>query len=81
MPLSDPAGQLFRGPTGDAQSSTCCKKDKSYYISTYYGTVDRHLKDAVNNYVGGYVYWYFLQDMAPNTKPELVELMRTIRQQ
>jgi hypothetical protein len=60
-------------------SRNCCKKDKSYYVSAYYGTIDRHLKGTVENYVGGYFYWYFLQDMVPNTRPELGELIRAIK--
>jgi hypothetical protein len=60
-------------------SRNCCKKDKSYYISTYYGPIDKHLKGTVGNYVGGYFYWYFLQDMVPNTRPELAELIRAIK--
>ncbi|MDQ3907730.1 MAG: reverse transcriptase domain-containing protein, partial [Acidobacteriota bacterium] len=61
------------------EARDCCKKDKSYYISTYYGTVDKRLKGTVENYVGGYFYWYFLQDMVPSTKPELAELIKAIK--
>ncbi|HMN20065.1 MAG TPA: hypothetical protein PKA16_01600 [Ottowia sp.] len=37
---------------------------KAAYLRRYYA-----LKPAVANYVGGYFWWYFRQDMVPATKP------------
>jgi hypothetical protein len=63
------------------KSRNCCKKEMSKFISDYYKTYDRQLKasGAVPNYVGGYFYWYFLQDMVPSTKPALTELLEAIK--
>ena len=40
------------------------KTDKAAYLQRYYA-----LKPPVPNYVGGYFWWYFKQDMVPSTKP------------
>lgn len=57
----------------------CCNKDKSKFISDYYQKYDKVLKDKVPNYVGGYFYWYFLQDMVPNDKRALAELVNAVK--
>lgn len=46
---------------------------KAEYINRYYST-----KINVPNYVGGYFWWYFKQDMVPNTKSLLQTLNSAI---
>ena len=49
------------------------KADKAAYLQRYYG-----LQISVPNYVGGYFWWYFKQDMVPSTKPLWTTLNQAI---
>ena len=53
-----PDARLGFGEVGTTQS------DKAEYLRRYYA-----LKPPVANYVGGYFWWYFKQDMVPYTQP------------
>jgi hypothetical protein len=46
-----------------------CVNDQIKFIPKYYEEYDKRLKESVHKYMGGYFYWYGLQDMIPgNTK-------------
>lgn len=58
----------------DRNNHKACREGQKDYVTRYYKKLDRELAKAVNNYnkaenvnkikfVGGYFYWYFLQDM------------------
>lgn len=54
-----PNSRLGFGEVGTSKSAK-----KAAYLQRYYA-----LKPPVANYVGGYFWWYFRQDMVPYTKP------------
>ena len=54
-----PQARLGFGEVGTSKAA-----DKAAYLQRYYA-----LKPPVPNYVGGYFWWYFKQDMVPSTKP------------
>jgi hypothetical protein len=49
---------------GIGECGTTHEAQKAEYIARYYG-----MKVGVPNYVGGYFWWYYAQDMVPYTKP------------
>ena len=55
-----------------------CTDQQSEYVRRYYGVYDAGIKAAVHEYVGGYFYWYFYQDMRPSDKPVLADLKRAV---
>ncbi|WP_283442629.1 hypothetical protein [Noviherbaspirillum suwonense] len=58
---------------GFGEVGTRKKGKKAEYINRYYST-----RINVPNYVGGYFWWYFKQDMVPNTKTLLQTLNSAI---
>lgn len=58
---------------GFGEVGTIDKTKKAEYITRYY------TKQISNpNYVGGYFWWYFYQDMVPNTQPLLETLNQAV---
>ena len=49
---------------GFGEVGTINLNKKEEYINRYY-----NMNITAKNYVGGYFWWYFMQDMVPNTKP------------
>lgn len=49
---------------GFGEVGTTNSNNKAAYINRYY-----NMNITEKNYVGGYFWWYFKQDMVPNTKP------------
>lgn len=58
---------------GFGECGTRIASKKAAYIKRYYSK-----KISVPNYVGGYFWWYFKQDMVPNTSPLLDTLNQAI---
>jgi hypothetical protein len=56
-----------------------CIAEQREFIQRYYKTYDEKLKTKVPNYVGGYFYWYFKEDMVPKDKPALKKLIETLQ--
>lgn len=53
-----------------------CTNDQEKFINAYYGVYHNGIiKAQVLRYVGGYFYWYFLQDMTPSNR-HAVDLLR-----
>ena len=56
-----------------------CLDQQSEYVRRYYGVYDAGIKAALpGQYVGGYFYWYFYQDMRPADKPALTDLKHVV---
>jgi hypothetical protein len=66
-----PNSKIGFGEVGTTKSAR-----KAEYITRYYSK-----KISVPNYVGGYFWWYFKQDMVPNTKTPLSTLNSAISTQ
>ncbi len=45
-----------------------CMADQREFISRYYETYHSGIRPRVPKFIGGYFYWYFLQDMVPVNK-------------
>ncbi len=55
-----------------------CVNQQKDFISRYYKEYDELIRPKVPKYVGGYFYWYFLQDMVPKDKPALDKLKEVL---
>lgn len=62
-------GMFPNAKIGFGETGTTNTAKKSEYITRYYSK-----QINIPNYVGGYFWWYFRQDMVPNTQP----LLRTL---
>jgi hypothetical protein len=56
----------------------CCIDQQKEFIRRYYKDYDELIRPLAARYVGGYFYWYFLQDMVPKTKPALSKLKEVL---
>lgn len=59
-------------------SRTCCIDQQKEFIARYYKDYDKLIRPLVRNYVGGYFYWYFLQDMVPKEKQAMGKLKEVL---
>lgn len=55
-----------------------CVNDQIRFIPKYYGDYDKRLKESVGKYMGGYFYWYGLQDMIPNDRAAVNEMIKAL---
>jgi hypothetical protein len=55
-----------------------CLSDQRSYIPRYYEVYNQAIRNKVPQYVGGFFYWYFWQDMVPRSKPSLEVLKQSI---
>ena len=68
-------GKLFpKSKIGFGEVGTKNADHKKAFINRYYNMKIKH-----PNFVGGYFWWYFIQDMVPSTKPLWKTLNSTIQ--
>jgi hypothetical protein len=61
---------------GISRSSETCIKQQGEFIDRYYNQYNGLIK--TKKYVGGYFYWYGLQDMIPSNRPAVNEIIKVI---
>ncbi len=57
-----------------------CVNDQIKFIPKYYRDYDKRLKESVQKYMGGYFYWYGLQDMIPSDRTAVNELIKALKE-
>lgn len=57
-----------------------CVNDQAKFIQRYYKNYDQRLKESVRKYMGGYFYWYGLQDMIPGNTTAVDELIKALNE-
>lgn len=58
------------------RDSEACINDQAEFIERYYKKYNGLIKTP--KYVGGYFYWYGLQDMIPSSRPAVTDLIKAI---